>query len=148
MSLDLVAMWHQRARPEPENIHLNIQTGCHFEEVMEMVAAMTGDDEYSNLMLDRLHTALTVVSLGLKQSTIKYSVTSDNRKEFLDSLCDQIVTSVGVGHCAKMNVVEGTRRVNHSNWSKYGTDGKPIFNAQGKIQKGPSYKPPVLDGLY
>ena len=148
MSLDLVAMWHQRARPEPENIHLNIQTGCHFEEVMEMVAAMTGDDEYSNLMLDRLHTALTVVSLGLKQGTIKYSIKPQDRAEFLDSLCDQIVTSVGVGHCANMNVVEGTRRVNHSNWSKYDTNGKPIFNEQGKIQKGPSYKPPVLDGLY
>ena len=148
MSIDLVSMWHQRARPDPQPVHLNIQTGCHFEEVMEMVAVMTGDDEYSSLMLDRLHTALTVVSLGLKQGTIKYHIKPEDRKEYLDGLCDQIVTATGVGHCAKMDVVEGVRRVNTSNWSKYDTDGKPIFNEHGKIIKGPNYKPPVLDGLY
>ena len=148
MSVELVNMWHQRARPEPEPIHLNIQTGCHLEECMEMLAVMTGDDEYSATMLDRLHTALTTVSLGLKNGTIKYHVKPDDRAEFLDSLCDQIVTAVGVGHCAKMNVVEGLRRVNSSNWSKYDTDGKPIFNEQGKIVKGPNYQPPKLNGLY
>lgn len=148
MSIDLVQMWHQRARPQPERIHLNIQTGCHFEEIMEQVAVMRGDDEYSALMLDRLHTALAVVSLGLKNGHLKFSIDDSDRAEFLDSLCDQIVTATGVGHCANMNVVEGVRRVNSSNWSKYDTDGKPLFNEQGKIIKGPNYKPPVLDGLY
>ena len=113
-----------------------------------MVSVMIGKDEYSNMLLDRLHTALTVVSLGLKHGTIKFDVNPENREEFLDSLCDQIVTSVGVGHCAKMDVTEGVRRVNSSNWSKYDTDGKPIFNEQGKIMKGPDYKAPNLKGLY
>ena len=148
MSVDLIKMWHERARPEPLGVHLNIQTGCHFEEVMEMVAVMSGDDEYSSQLIDRLHTALTVVSLGLKHGTIKFHVKPDDRNEFLDSLADQIVTSVGVGHCAKMNIVEAVRRVNSSNWSKYDTDGKPIFNEQGKIMKGPNYKAPDLEGLY
>jgi hypothetical protein len=148
MSLDLVNMWHERARPDPQPVHLNIQTGCHFEEIMEQVAVMTGDDEHSNMLLDRLHTALTVVSLGLKHGTIKYHIAPENRKEYLDSLCDQIVTGVGVSHCAKMNVVEGVRRVNQSNFSKFGNDGKPIFNEHGKIVKGPNYKPPQLEGLY
>jgi hypothetical protein len=148
MSIDLTKMWHERARPEPLPVHLNIQTGCHLEEAMEMVAVMNGVDEYSNQLLDRLHTALTVVSLGLKHGTIKFQVTPDNRKEFLDSLADQIVTAVGVGHCANMNIVEAVRRVNASNWSKYDDDGQPIFNEQGKIIKGPNYKAPDLEGLY
>jgi predicted HAD superfamily Cof-like phosphohydrolase len=147
MSVDLIKMWHERARPEPLGVHLNIQTGCHLEEAMEMVAVMSGDDEYSSQLLDRLHTALTVVSLGLKHGTIKFHVKPDDRNEFLDSLADQIVTAVGVGHCAKMNIVEAVRRVNSSNWSKYDTDGKPIFNEQGKIMKGPNYKAPDLEGL-
>jgi len=113
-----------------------------------MVAVMSGDDEYSNLMLDRLHTALTVVSLGLKHGAIKFQVNPSDRNEFLDSLADQIVTATGVGHCAKMNIVEAVRRVNSSNWSKYDTDGKPIFNEHGKITKGPDYKAPDLTGLY
>jgi hypothetical protein len=148
MSLDLIKMWHERARPEPLPVHLNVQTGCHFEEVHEMVAVMTGDDEYSNMLLDRLHTALTVVALGLKQGTMKFHVKPEDRKQFLDSQADQIVTAVGVGHCAKMNIVEGVRRVNSSNWSKYDTNGKPIFNDHGKIMKGPDYKAPDLEGLY
>jgi hypothetical protein len=148
MSLDPIKLWHERARPEPHNVHLNIQTGCHFEEVMEMAAVLTGVDEYSNMMIDRLHTALTTVSLGLKHGTIKFEIKPENRAEFLDSLADQIVTGVGVGHCANMNIVEATRRVNSSNWSKYDVNGKPIFNEHGKIMKGPSYEPPKLEGLY
>ena len=148
MSIDLIKMWHERARPEPLGVHLNVQAGCHFEEIMEMVAVMSGDDEYSSMLLDRLHTALTVVSLGLKHGTMKFHIKPENREEFLDSLADQIVTATGVGHCAKMNIVEGVRRVNSSNWSKYDTDGKPIFNEHGKIMKGPDYKSPNLEGLY
>ena len=148
MSIDLIKMRHERARPEPLSVHLNIQTGCHFEEIMEMVAVMTGDAEYSIQLLDRLHTALTVVSLGLKHGTIKFRVNPSDREEFLDSLADQIVTATGVGHCAKMNIVEAVRRVNSSNWSKYDTDGKPIFNEHGKIIKGPDYKSPDLKGLF
>jgi predicted HAD superfamily Cof-like phosphohydrolase len=148
MSIDMIGMWHKRARPSPSSDHLNVQTGCHFEEVMEMVAVMTGDDDYSRAVLDRLHTALTIVSIGMKHGTIRFHIDPEDRKEFLDSLADQIVTATGVGHCAKMNIVEAVRRVNSSNWSKYDTDGKPIFNEHGKITKGPNYKPPQLDGLY
>jgi predicted HAD superfamily Cof-like phosphohydrolase len=148
MSIDLIKMWHERARPQPDAAQLNVQTGCHFEEVQEMLAVMTGDDEYSSTMLDRLHTALTVVAIGMKQGTIKCHIKPEDRNEFLDSLADQIVTATGVGHCAKMNIVEAVRRVNSSNWSKYDTDGKPVFNEHGKITKGPNYKPPQLDGLY
>jgi hypothetical protein len=148
MSVDHIELWHSRARPKPEAKDLNVQTGCHFEEVMEMVAVMTGDDEYSNALLDRLHTALTVVSLGLKHGTIKFRVNPSDRKEFLDSLADQIVTSVGVGHCAKMKITEAVRRVNASNWSKFDVNGYPEFDENGKIMKGPNYKPPDLEGLY
>jgi hypothetical protein len=145
--LDLMMMWHEKARPVPTAQDQNVQTGCHFEEAMEMVACMTGEDEYSNMLLDRLHTALTVVSLGLKQGTVKYRINEENRMEFLDSLCDQIVTAVGVGHCAGMNVVEGARRVNHSNWTKF-VNGKPEFDKNGKIIKPDTYMPPNLEGLY
>ena len=146
MSVELIKMWHERARPDPLNGHMNIQTGCHFEEIQEMLEAVHGADDYSELMLERLTTALSTVALGLKHGHIRMVV--KDRKEFLDSLADQIVTAVGVGHCANMNIVEACRRVNSSNWSKYDHDGKPIFNEHGKIIKGPDYKAPDLEGLY
>ena len=145
--LDFIEMWHEKARPVPTAQDQNVQTGCHLEEVMEMVACMSGNDEHSDMLLDRLHTALTVVSLGLRRGTIKCRIKGESRMEFLDSLCAQIVTAVGVGHCAGMNVVEGTRRVNSSNWSKF-VNGKPEFDQNGKIMKPDSYVPPNLEGLY
>lgn len=42
---------------------------------------------------------------------------------------------------------EAFRRVHASNMSKVGDDGKPIRREDGKILKGPNYKPPVLDDL-
>lgn len=34
--------------------------------------------------------------------------------------------------------------IHHSNLTKLGEDGKPIFNSAGKVTKGPSYVPPTL----
>jgi hypothetical protein len=148
MSVDHIELWHSRARPKPEAKDLNVQLGCHFEEIQEMVAVMTGGDEYSSMLLDRLHTALTVVSLGLKKGMITVDIKPEARKEFLDSLCDQIVTSVGVGHCAKMKITEAVRRVNSSNWTKFNVNGYPDFDENGKIMKGANYRAPDLEGLY
>jgi hypothetical protein len=148
MSADHIELWHSRARPKPTEEDLNVQTGCHLEEAMEMVAVMRGTDEYSAVMLDRLHTALTTVSLGLKKGTVTFTVDEADRKEFLDSLCDQVVTAIGVGHCAQMKITEAIRRVNASNWSKFDVNGYPLFDDNGKVAKGPNYAPPKLEGLY
>lgn len=42
---------------------------------------------------------------------------------------------------------EAFLRVHASNMSKVGDDGKPIRREDGKIIKGPNYKPPVLTDL-
>jgi hypothetical protein len=41
-------------------------------------------------------------------------------------------------------VVEAFKRVHASNMSKLGNDGKPIRREDGKVLKGPNYKPPYL----
>lgn len=144
MSVDLIQMWHERARPEPDNAAFNVQLGCHFEEFKEMLDCIrTGSHEVE---MNQLRTVVDVIATGLKRGWINAMVT--DRKEFLDSLADQIVTATGAGHCAGMNVTEAVRRVNTSNWSKFDKDGQPIRDANGKIAKGPDYAPPDLGGLY
>lgn len=146
MSIDLITLWFERARRFPTDKDLNVQTGVHFEEVAEMVSAMTSDDEYTALLLERAHTALLKLTTHLKHGGT-YRIL--DRKEFLDALCDQIVTATGVGYDAHMNVTEGVRRVNASNWTKYDVaTGEPHFDDAGKIKKGPNYEPPNLEGLY
>ena len=42
---------------------------------------------------------------------------------------------------------EALDRVHLSNMSKLGDDGKPIYREDGKVLKGPNYKPPNLEDL-
>ena len=42
---------------------------------------------------------------------------------------------------------EALNRVHVSNMSKLGEDGKPIYRDDGKVLKGPNYKPPELSDL-
>lgn len=152
MSVDSIELWHKRARPNPTDKDFNVQLGCHFEEIAEMEDVLlwaTNDAEDADA-LKMLRGTLTRVASGLKSGRIKASVhnRSDHRKEFLDSLADQIVTAVGVGHCAGMKMTEACIAVNSSNWSKYDVNGKPFFDENGKVAKGPNYHKPNLEGMY
>jgi hypothetical protein len=143
MSADQIELWHKRARPSPTAADFNVQLGCHFEELEEMMRAIKVDD--AELWEDVRLQVLSVSRL-LKANLMKATIT--NRKELLDSLADQAVTGIGVGQCAGMKTAEAINRVDSSNWSKFDDNGMPIFNEQGKVMKGPNYSPPDLEGLY
>jgi predicted HAD superfamily Cof-like phosphohydrolase len=144
MSVDLIQLWHSRARPHPDEQDFNIQLGVHFEEICEMLEELRGDDDYSHTMLVRATTVLHKLAEAVKSGDITVAVS--DRVAFLDSLCDQIVTAVGVGHCANMNITEAVRRVNTSNWTKT-VDGEFLRDMHGKIIKPEGYQPPDLGGL-
>jgi hypothetical protein len=143
MTTESIELWHKRARPAPTQKNFNTQLGCHFEEFGEMMDAMEADDapEWRALKRD-----IMLMAKRLKANEVDVTITY--RQEVIDSLGDQVVTAVGVGHCANMRTAEAIARVNESNWTKYDKDGNPIFDANGKIMKGPDYKPPQLEGLY
>jgi predicted HAD superfamily Cof-like phosphohydrolase len=143
MITDLIEMWHKRARPTPTKKDFNVQLGCHFEEIAEMMDTIVCSDTAEWVTLKR---DVNLMAKRLKAGAVEANI--EFRKDFLDSLADQIVTATGAGHCAGMQITEAVRRVNSSNWSKYDTNGKPIFDANGKIVKGPDYEPPNLEGLY
>ena len=50
----------------------------------------------------------------------------------------------GAGHAFGINLDKCFEEVQNSNMSKLGLDGKPIFNDQGKVMKGPNYFKPDL----
>jgi len=147
MTIESLNLWHKRARPAPTEESFNVQLGCHLEEVVEMLATLyisedgEGFDEAWNARV-----WLNRCAEELKSG--EYTAAISNRKELLDSLADQIVTAVGVAHCAQMNIVAACEEVNTSNWSKFDSNGMPDFDSNGKVTKPPSYKPPNLDGMY
>ncbi len=144
MSIESINLWHSRARPTPDAAQFNVQLGCHLEEIVEMLGTFTltrGDGSTMQDVLD----GLSWIAENLKANEISATIT--NRKEFLDAIADQVVTCVGAAYCAGMDAPEAVRRVNSSNWSKF-VDGQPVFDENGKVTKGPYYKPVDLTGLY
>lgn len=145
MNIKSIANWHQAARNYPDTQAFNVQLGCHFEEICEMITALESNNK--DLARDLM---LAYCSLVRIADTLKKCVATVNivdRKEFLDSLGDQVVTTIGTAYCANMDIVGALTEIDQSNWSKF-VDGKPIFNENGKIQKGPNYFTPTLEGMY
>ena len=147
MSIESIALWHKRARPNPRDKDFNVQLGCHFEEFFEMIECLrftykngTGVDMPGKNSM--IYQQIKDFSDGLKAGRITADVA--DRKELCDALADQIVTAVGVGHCASINTATAVDIVNTSNWSKFDSNGNPYFDQGGKILKGPNYKAPDL----
>ena len=66
------------------------------------------------------------------------------RKETVDALTDILYVAYGAGHAFGVNLDKCFEEVQNSNMSKLGKDGKPIFNENGKVMKGPNYFKPNL----
>ena len=145
--IELIELWHKRARPTPTESDFSVQLGCHLEEIVEMLDTIVLDMPTGEMLGEHTlaRSALNTMALHLKRNVAIAAVF--DREAFLDSLADQVVTAVGVGHCAGMKTARACGQVNQSNWSKF-VDGKPVFDVNGKIAKPPSYKAPDLSGLF
>jgi predicted HAD superfamily Cof-like phosphohydrolase len=137
--LEITKEWFARAVPAPNKKHACVQLGVHFEEISEMLQS-----------LSIVKTAEVMSGLGdfYKTQVLDLEGLTIDRKELLDSLCDQIVTAVGVAHMFGLDITSAVAEVNRSNYSKFDSEGKPIFNANGKITKGPNYSKPDLTGMF
>lgn len=77
-------------------------------------------------------------------------ISKEQWADLLKELCDlQYVLS---GTIISFNAIMGSfnpafNRVHNSNMSKLNDEGKPIFNKDGKVTKGPNYKKPNLEDL-
>lgn len=126
-----ILSWFEQAVPVPTDTNRRVQTGVHFEEVAEMLESL----RLPTSEISKLATALKKGEMDLPYP---------DRLELLDSLCDQIVTAIGVAHMFDLDVVGGLKEVDASNWSKF-VNGKPIFDENGKIKKGANYFKPNLE---
>ena len=70
-----------------------------------------------------------------------------NNKDLLevaDALTDILYVTYGAGHAFGIDLDKCFEEVQNSNMSKLGKDGKPIYNENGKVMKGPNYFKPNL----
>tara|TARA_Y100000748_G_scaffold285956_1_gene268858 strand:+ start:359 stop:730 length:372 start_codon:yes stop_codon:yes gene_type:complete len=94
------------------------------------------NDKIINLRLDLIREELLELEEAIEKKDIK---------EVADALTDILYVTYGAGHAFGINLDKCFEEVQNSNMSKLGADGKPIYNENGKVMKGPSYFKPNLN---
>ena len=65
--------------------------------------------------------------------------------EVADALTDILYVTYGAGHAFGIDLDKCFEEVQNSNMSKLDENGKPIYNKDGKVMKGPKYFKPDLN---
>ena len=132
----------KKAYPDSTPKNFRTQLGVHFEEIHEMIQTLEPAKEEDKLVLHYVGEAIKGMAEHLKNSDGVIGL--KDRVAFLDGILDQMVTAVGLGRHANMDVVGGFAEVNRSNHSKFGENGEPILDNNLKLMKGPKYTKPDL----
>ena len=75
---------------------------------------------------------------------LKDAIHKKDLVEVADALTDILYVTYGAGHAFGINLDRCFDEVQNSNMSKLDNDGKPIYNENGKVMKGPNYFKPNL----
>ena len=92
-------------------------------------------DKINNLRINLIQEELSELQTALHEKNIV---------EIADALTDILYVTYGAGHAFGINLDKCFDKVQNSNMSKLGNDGKPIYNETGKVMKGPNYFKPDL----
>lgn len=99
--------------------------------------------------------------LNDKESELRYNLMNEENQEYIeacrennlveiaDALGDQLYILCGtiLKHGMQHKIEDVFKEIHLSNMSKLGSDGKPIFREDGKIQKGPGYSQPDINKI-
>ena len=75
---------------------------------------------------------------------LKEAIKKNDLVEVADALTDILYVTYGAGHSFGIDLDLCFAEVQKSNMSKLDNNGKPIFNENGKVMKGPNYFQPNL----
>ena len=92
-------------------------------------------DKINKLRLDLIKEELTELTEAMNNKDLL---------EVADALTDILYVTYGAGHAFGINLDKCFQEVQNSNMSKLDKNGKPIYNEQGKVMKGPNYFKPNL----
>ena len=100
-------------------------------------------------------------SLGEEKNLLRYKLMREENEEYLeaanngdlveiaDALGDMLYILCGtiLEHGLQHKIEEVFDAIQHSNMSKLGEDGLPIYREDGKVLKGPNYFKPDITGI-
>ena len=106
-----------------------------FGQEVKSKASSFPDQKIQNLRYDLIKEELEELKDALNQK---------NLKEVADALTDILYVTYGAGHAFGIDLDKCFAEVQNSNMSKLDENGKPIYNENGKVMKGPNYFKPNL----
>ena len=92
-------------------------------------------DKINNLRFDLIQEEL---------DELKEALNNKDLLEVADALTDILYVTYGAGHAFGIDLDKCFDEVQNSNMSKLDENGKPIYNDDGKVMKGPNYFKPNL----
>ena len=90
---------------------------------------------------------INALRISLIKEELDELIEAMNKKDLVevaDALTDILYVTYGAGHAFGINLDECFEEVQNSNMSKLDNNGKPIYNENGKVMKGPNYFKPDL----
>ena len=105
-----------------------------FEQEVKSKSSLSSD-KINSLRLSLIQEELDELNKAIKDKDIV---------EVADALTDILYVTYGAGHAFGIDLDQCFNEVQNSNMSKLGDDGKPIYNENGKVMKGPNYFKPDL----
>ncbi len=97
-----------------------------------------------SLSTDKINN-LRIKLIDEELNELKEAISKKDLKEVADALTDILYVTYGAGHAFGINLDDCFEEVQKSNMSKLGDDGRPIYNQDGKVMKGPNYFKPNLE---
>ena len=93
-------------------------------------------DQVKKLRLDLIQEELEELEDACEKGTLI---------DVADALTDILYVVYGAGHSFGIDLDKCFDEVHQSNMSKLDTNGKPLYNKEGKVIKGPRFKIPNLE---
>ncbi len=141
-SVEECLVFFKKSYPQHTPKNFRTQLGVFLEEVAETLRALDCSSPDDNLTISYLGVAIHNVGEHLKKTDNVIGL--KDRVEFLDGLCDVMVTAIGLANHSNMNIAGAFNEVNASNMSKFDENGEPILDSNLKVVKGPNYRKPEL----
>ena len=116
----------------------------NFEKVGFFMKTFGQDVKQSSSFSSEKINALRVSLIKEELDELIEAMNKKDLVEVADALTDILYVTYGAGHAFGINLDDCFEEVQKSNMSKLGNDGKPIYNNDGKVMKGPKYFKPDL----
>lgn len=113
-SIEDTKKFFEMAFPAPTSQNCHRQLGLHFEELHQMLKAINPKAKNAKFILELTNNMLHAMALFCRENNDAFEVLPENQEKFLDGLGGQLVTSIGIAHMLKLDIIKKFEEINQN----------------------------------